>query len=115
MRRYSHQRSALATRFEHQMQVPVLEIPDTTMNEPRRSTRRSAREIIALDECGPKSPHRGVTRYPGAVDPAPNDEHVELLAAESPHAIGSRDVGARDARRALMPNGELCFVEAAHR
>ena len=40
----------LRARFEHEMQVSVLEIPHAAVDQPRRTARRSAREIALVDE-----------------------------------------------------------------
>ena len=90
VRRDAQQRSALAARLEHQMQMPMLEIPDATVHEARRAARRSAREVVSLDECGAESAHRRVARDAGAGDPAADHEHVELLVRESCQAVNAR-------------------------
>jgi hypothetical protein len=71
------------------MQMPMLEIPDAAVNEPRRPAGRSTREIVLLDEGGAQASHRGVASDAGSGNPSADDEDVELLLSQSRQAIGA--------------------------
>jgi hypothetical protein len=79
MGRDAHERTPFATRFEHQVQVPMFEVPDAAMDEPRRSARRSAREVSRLDERDAETAQGGVARDARAGDAAANDGNVKGL------------------------------------
>ena len=63
--------------------VAVLEVPQTAVDELGALRRGPAGEVVTLDERGAQAPCHGVERDAGARDPAADDEHVELLVAES--------------------------------
>src|SRR5581483_2933426 len=82
VRRDRQQGPPFAARLEDEMQVPVLEIPDATVDETGGSAARSAREIIALDESGLETAQRRIARDAGAGDAASDDQHIERRRTE---------------------------------
>jgi hypothetical protein len=84
--------------------MSVFEVPYATVDEPRRTARCSAPEVISLDERGTESSHCGVARDAGPRDTAPDYEKVELLGAEPAEAAGSGGRGP-NARRPAPHQG----------
>src|SRR5881394_2673693 len=82
MWRESQQLSALGARLEDEMELTVLQIPNATVNQTRRSARRSAGEVILLDERDGEPAQRGVARDAAPSDAAADDEQVELMACQ---------------------------------
>ena len=68
----------------------MLEITNAAMNEPRRPAGRSTREVVSFYECRAQSAHGGVAGDPCTGDPAPYDEHVELLRSKPRQALAAR-------------------------
>jgi hypothetical protein len=64
------------------VEIPVLEISQASVNEPRRAAGGAAGEVVLLDECDAKTPERRVARDAAAGDPAADHEHVEPLAPQ---------------------------------
>ena len=89
--------------------MAMLEVSYAAMDESRRPARRAASEIVTLDECGGEPPERGVTGDACAGDPAANDEHIELVLAESRETAGARGL------RTLADFGRPFGVATAHR
>jgi hypothetical protein len=52
------------------------------VDETRRATAGPDRNIVALDQSGPKPSTDSVEQDPAARDPTTHDEHVELLRGE---------------------------------
>ena len=84
------ERAPLAARLEDEMDMPMLEITNAAVNEPRRPAGRTAREVVSLHERRAKTAHRGVAGDPGAGDAAPDDEDVEPLLSKSRQALAAR-------------------------
>jgi hypothetical protein len=82
--------ASLAARLEYEMQMPMLEITNAAVNEPRRPAGRSAREVVSLDERRLETAHRSVTGDAGSGDAAPDDEDVELRLSKSRQALAAR-------------------------
>ena len=74
--------------------VAVLEVPQTAVDELGALRRGPAGEVVTLDERGAQAPCRGVERDAGSGDPAADDEHVELLVAESLEHRGAVERGS---------------------
>jgi hypothetical protein len=89
MRRQSQQPSALSAGLEHEMQKPVLEVPEAAVHESRRSTRRATRKVVFLHQRGAQSAQGGVARDATPCDAATNDEQIELVARERRELPGS--------------------------
>jgi hypothetical protein len=90
MRRDAEQGMTLGTRLEDEMDVAVLEVAHTAVDEPRRPARRPPGEIRLVHQR-----HREPARYRFVGDSAPGDaaadhEEVELPAAERFQALRSR-------------------------
>jgi hypothetical protein len=69
---------ALTRSLEDEVQPTVLEVPNTSMDESRRSRRRSGPEIVLLDENRPESPAGRVPRHARTDDSSADDRHIEL-------------------------------------
>ena len=69
--------------------MPMLEIANAPVNEPRRTAGRSAREVVSLDERRAQTAHRGVAGDAGPGDAATNNEEVEPFLAQSRQALGT--------------------------
>jgi len=98
VRRDALQRAPFATRFEHQSELAVLEVPHPAVHESRRPARRSARVVVLLHQRHAQAAQRGVPRHPCARDPAPDHEQVEYLLAQGAKervTVGSRGVRGR--------------------
>ena len=89
MRRDAQERTPFAARLEHEMQMPMLEITNAAVHEPRRPAGRPAGEVVALDQGGAEPAHRGVARDAGAGDATPDHEHVEQLLSQSRQPLGA--------------------------
>ena len=88
--------------------VAVLEVPQTAVDELGALRRGPAGEVVALDERGAQATCHGVERDAGAGDPAADDQHVELLVAQSLEHRGAVERGSghrADAR---------CWAPAEH-
>ena len=55
VRRETQEPTSFAARLEYEMEIPVLEVPQPTMHESRRATRRAAGEVVFLDERNAQS------------------------------------------------------------
>src|SRR4051812_46387273 len=73
----AQQSTPLTARFEHEVEVPVLEIPQATVDEPRRAAGGAAREVILLHQGHAKSPQRGVARDATPSDASAYHEQVK--------------------------------------
>ena len=82
MRRQSKQASAFGDRLEDEMKKAVLEIAQAAMNEPGRSARCAAREIVLLYERHSQTAQRRVARNATSRDSAADDEQIEVVARE---------------------------------
>ena len=81
----SQQSLSLTNRLAHQMKLPVLEISDSAVYQARGTPRRTAREIVALDQRDSQPAHRCVPRDSAAGDPAPDHQQVEFFFRDSGH------------------------------
>ena len=82
VRRQSQQSVSLGARLEDEMQMSVLEISHTAVNQPRRPARRSTRKITLFDERDREPTEGGVARDRTARDSAADDEDVERSRLE---------------------------------
>lgn len=78
---------SLSYRFVNEVELRILEIPDSTVHEARGPARGAAREVLALEKRYAEAPHGGIPRDPTAGDPAPDDEHVEDFAGKGRHCL----------------------------
>ena len=90
MRRDAQQPAPFGARLEHQMQMTVLEVAQTAVNEPRRAARGAAREIGLLDERDIQSAQRRIARDAASGDAAADHQDVEGPRAERGDALRSR-------------------------
>jgi hypothetical protein len=79
MRCHGQQQAALATGFEHQSQVPMLEVAHATVNEPRAAAGGASGEVVALEQRHAHAPQRGLARHARAGDPASDHQQIEPL------------------------------------
>ena len=86
MRRDSKQCLSLPDRLVNEVQLPVLEISNPAVNEPRGTARRPAREVIALDQGDLEPAHGRVPRHAATGNPAADDQQVELFPGELSHS-----------------------------
>jgi hypothetical protein len=73
----SEQRLPFADRFVYEMELALFQIPDAAVNQPRRTTRGPAREVVTLDEGDTQPAHRGVARDTTAGNASSDYEKVE--------------------------------------
>src|SRR6185503_15836831 len=78
---------------EHEMEIPVLEIADATVDETRRSARRAGREVAFVDQGDREPAHGGVARDAGTGDTAADDENVERAPGQFVEESGSVEHG----------------------
>ena len=90
MRCDAEQHAALPARLQYQSKVPLFEIADAAVDEPRRHRRRAAPEIALVHEGGAQAAKRRVARDPGARDPAADDEQVHRLRGHRGERGGAR-------------------------
>ena len=83
---------ALGQRLVDEADLALLEVTDAPVHELRRLRRRARGKVVALDERGAQAPGGGVERNPDSRDPAPDDEHVELLVGEAAQRVGAVEV-----------------------
>jgi hypothetical protein len=80
--REAEQASSFGAGLEDEVEIAVLEIAQSAMDEPRRSARGPAREIVLLDERHLQPTQRGIASDATSRDAAADHEQVELLAAQ---------------------------------
>ena len=78
---------ALAQSFVHEFELPLRQITKAAVNQFRRSRRRGAREIAAVDQRDSQAAHRRVTRDGRAVDTRADYCEIEFLIAKSRQAF----------------------------
>jgi hypothetical protein len=81
-------------------ELALLEIADAAVNHLRRLGRRPRREVALLHEGGPQTPAGGIESDACASDPAPDDQHVELLVGQA----AQRVVAAKGVHRSSLPH-----------
>ena len=84
------QASTLPTPLQHQPDVALLEVAESSVDQLRRPARGARGEVGVLDQRGPDPAHRRVARDTGAVDAASDHEEIERLAAESSERRAAR-------------------------
>ncbi len=89
VRRDVEQDAPFPARFEHEMQVAVLQIAHAAVHEPRRPAGGAAGEVLALDEHGPEPAQRGVAGDAGAGDAAADHQQVHGLVGEAGEELGA--------------------------
>src|SRR5690606_27387758 len=77
MRRDVEQRLPLAQRLAHETELAVLEIAQAAVDQPRRGRRRSARDVVLLDDEHREAGARRQPRDAGAVDAGADDGDVD--------------------------------------
>src|SRR5436309_1766664 len=89
------------------MEVVLLEIAETAVDEARRARRCRACEVALVHKRRAEAAQRRIARDPGARDPAADDEHIDGLSGHRCERAGARAMLAFDrARREnVMPGG----------
>jgi hypothetical protein len=70
----------------NEVQLPLLQIPDSAVNQPRGAARGSAREVVALDQRDVQAAHCGIARNAAARDASPDYEEVEFFSRKFNHS-----------------------------
>src|SRR5437762_12147227 len=94
------------------MELAMLQVSDTAVNQPRRTSRRPAREIVSFDKCDSQSAHRGVARDSATGNPPTDHENIEFLCGESSHfpPMASWRVTTRSIRNLTARFGYRAFT-----
>jgi hypothetical protein len=82
MRALAEQAFALANRFADQVELSMFKISKAAMDDAGGAAGNSRSEIVLFDEQGAFSGAGTLPGYGNAIDPAPNDHHVEMLAIQ---------------------------------
>ena len=96
------QHPALAQCLAHEAEVALLEVPQPTVNELARPTRRSRGEVPLLDQTHRQAAARSVESNAGPGDPATDHHHVEALGLspdKAPLAFYGPEPGVRHAEQ----------------
>jgi hypothetical protein len=83
MRCVAVETSTLVKGFVHQADVTLLQVSEATVDQLRALRRRSAGEVVSLDEGDPKTPSCRVDGHTESGDTTPDHQDVELLVGES--------------------------------
>ena len=78
---------ALAQGLEHEMEVELLEVPQTAVHQLRRPARRPRGEVACLDQPDLEPTARSVQRGACADDPGTDHQDVELLLTQTPQGV----------------------------
>ena len=73
---------ALVERLIDQAVVVLLQIAEAAVDQLRRLRGCPRREVLGLDQRRPQASGGRVERHPATRDPAPDDQHVELLGRQ---------------------------------
>src|SRR4051812_25251305 len=90
MRRDSQQNLSLPDRLVNQMELAVLEVANTAVNQPRRPPGGATGKIVALNERHPEPAHSSIPGCPTTGDAAADYQHVEFLGGEVAHPLNFR-------------------------
>jgi hypothetical protein len=71
------QETALAQRLTHETHVPLLEVPQPTVNQLARAARRPRRVVALLDQRDGQSASRAIEGTAAACDPSTDYHDVE--------------------------------------
>ena len=100
VRRELDHQLALEQRLAHEREIEVLQVAQAAVDELARAPRRARGVVGLLDQRHRVAARGGVERHAGAGDPAPDDHHVEALAAQRGDGVGAGDHAGTLARRA---------------
>jgi hypothetical protein len=85
------QQSALGQRLVHQMQLELLQIAQTAVDQLAGPAGGAGGEVTGLDQGHLEAPGRGVDRSAGTGDATTDHQDVELLVTQPPQVGGAPD------------------------
>ncbi len=88
MRRELEQPLALVQRLVNEPELRMLEVPQPSVDQPRRRGRRPAAQVAAIEQRHRQPAQRRLARDGGTVDPGPDDDQVDLLLLRRRDAQG---------------------------
>ena len=87
------QEFALAQCMINEAKLPLWQVSEAAVNQLRGTRGSRAREVARLDQRNTQSAQGRIARDCGAIDPAPDDAEIELLARHPREAIVTRETG----------------------
>src|SRR5947209_8782134 len=87
---YAEEYLPILKRLPHQRKLVVLKIAQAAMDQAGGPLRRSAGDVLLVEQQHLKAAHRSIPGDTGAVDARPNDDNIEGVATYVPRNAALR-------------------------